>query len=280
MGSSAGTSLVIGNLSPQTNYSYTVKAQDAAGNISAASTPLSVTTAADTAAPSVPTGLYSSEVATTSFKLNWLASTDNVSVTGYDIFKDGTQVGSTTTALNYVVTNLLPTTAYSMTVKARDAATNTSAASTALSVTTTADTTAPSAPGSLTGGTPTATGVALTWTISTDNVSVVGYNIYRDGSPAGTTTGTALTYTVSGLSPLISYNFTVKARDAALNLSAASPTWSMTTTADTAAPSAPTGLVANGVGATGFTLNWTAATDNVGVTFYYGALKDEFECPT
>jgi chitodextrinase len=93
------------------------------------------TGSADTQAPSVPSGLASSAIAQTSFTLSWTASTDNVGVTGYEVFKGGVSVG-TTTSTSMSITGLTCNTAYSMTVKARDAAGNWSAASTAKSVTT------------------------------------------------------------------------------------------------------------------------------------------------
>lgn len=91
----------------------------------------------DTQAPTVPTNLAASNIVTTSFTLTWAASTDNVGVTGYEIFRNGTSIG-TTTATSFAVTSLTANTAYSITVKARDAAGNVSAASAALSVTTAA----------------------------------------------------------------------------------------------------------------------------------------------
>lgn len=92
---------------------------------------------ADTQAPSVPTNLTASNVAQTSFTLTWTASTDNVGVTGYEVFRNGTSVGSTAST-TFSLTGLTANTTYSLTVKAKDAAGNTSAASTALSVTTAA----------------------------------------------------------------------------------------------------------------------------------------------
>jgi chitodextrinase len=90
----------------------------------------------DTQAPTTPTGLASSSVSATSFTLSWTASTDNVGVTGYEIFKDGLLVGNTTGATTLSITDLNAATTYAMTVKAKDAAGNTSAASAALNVTT------------------------------------------------------------------------------------------------------------------------------------------------
>jgi endoglucanase len=89
----------------------------------------------DTQAPTQPTNLTVSNITTSSFTVNWTASTDNVGVVSYDIFRDGNLAGnSTTTSFN--LTGLASSTAYSMSVKAKDAAGNSSAASTALSVTT------------------------------------------------------------------------------------------------------------------------------------------------
>lgn len=90
---------------------------------------------ADTQAPTVPTGLASSSVTQTSFTLTWNASTDNVGVTGYEVFRNGTSIG-TPTSTSFNVTGLTAGTTYSMRVRARDAAGNWSAQSTALSVTT------------------------------------------------------------------------------------------------------------------------------------------------
>ncbi len=99
--------------------------------------PGSGTSVADTQAPTVPTGLAASNVTSSSFTLTWTASTDNVGVTGYDVYRGTTFAGSSTTT-SFSVTGLTASTGYSMTVRARDAAGNASAASTALPVTTSA----------------------------------------------------------------------------------------------------------------------------------------------
>ncbi|MFD6313672.1 glycoside hydrolase family 6 protein [Streptomyces nigra] len=90
----------------------------------------------DTSAPTAPTGLRATAKTASSVSLAWTAATDNVGVTGYDVYRDGTRVGSTTAGTMYTDTGLSAATAYSYTVRARDAAGNVSAASTALSVTT------------------------------------------------------------------------------------------------------------------------------------------------
>ncbi|MCX5206645.1 NPCBM/NEW2 domain-containing protein [Streptomyces sp. NBC_00237] len=94
-------------------------------------------TAGDTEAPSVPTGLTAANTTSTSVDLKWTASTDDVGVTGYEIYRGTTLVG-TSTGTSYTATGLTASTPYSFTVKAVDAAKNASGASTAVAVTTTA----------------------------------------------------------------------------------------------------------------------------------------------
>ena len=131
----------------------------------------------------------------------------------------------------------------------------------------TSDTTVPSTPTLSASGT-TQTSTNLSWTTSTDNVGVTGYNVYRGTTLLTTVTGT--TYTATGLTASTAYAFTVRARDAAGNLSAVSNTVNVTTlanTTDTTVPSTPT-LSASGTTQTSTNLSWTASTDNVGVTGY------------
>ncbi|WP_018754819.1 NPCBM/NEW2 domain-containing protein [Paenibacillus terrigena] len=86
--------------------------------------------------PTAPINLKASNVTQNSAQLNWTASTDDVGVTGYDIYSGSTVIGSTTST-NYTVTGLAADGAsYTFTVKAKDAAGNASAASNAVDVTT------------------------------------------------------------------------------------------------------------------------------------------------
>ncbi|MFO7940094.1 MAG: S8 family serine peptidase [Bacteroidales bacterium] len=91
----------------------------------------------------------------------------------------------------------------------------------------TPDTEAPTAPSGLAATNVTETSVDLSWNASTDNVGVDSYWVYQNGSQIATTASTS--YGVTGLSPATSYNFTVKAVDAAGNVSAASNQISVTT---------------------------------------------------
>ena len=89
----------------------------------------------DTAAPSTPTNLVASSITSNSFHLTWNASSDNVGVTNYIVYLNN-NLAVTASATNADITGLTPNTVYTVTVKAKDAAGNLSAASSSISVTT------------------------------------------------------------------------------------------------------------------------------------------------
>lgn len=89
----------------------------------------------DTQAPSAPTGLASSNVAQTTLTLSWTSSSDNVGVTGYDVYK-GTAVETSVSGTTANITGLTAGTAYTFSIKAKDAAGNVSVASNVINVTT------------------------------------------------------------------------------------------------------------------------------------------------
>ena len=93
----------------------------------------------DTVAPTAPT-LAASGTTSTSTNLSWSGATDNVAVTGYDVYQGASLIGSTAST-SYTVTSLTPSTTYSFTVKAKDAAGNVSVSSNTVSVTTLAGST-------------------------------------------------------------------------------------------------------------------------------------------
>ncbi len=186
----------------------------------------------DTQPPTAPTNLTTSNKTGTSFTLSWTASTDNVGVTGYEVFANGVSKGITaSTSLS--VTGLICNTAYSMTVRARDAAGNWSAASTASNVTTSAcaDTQPPTVPTNLTSSNVTETSFTLSWTASTDNVGVTGYEVFSNGVSVGTSTNTSKS--ISELTCGTQYAMTVEARDAAGNWSATSAALNVSTSSCT-----------------------------------------------
>jgi len=104
------------------------------------------------------------------------------------------------------------------------------------------DTTPPTAPSNLASTGKTDTSVSLSWTASTDNVGVTAYDVYAGSNVVKTMTGSppAASTTVTGLSPSTTYTFTVKARDAAGNVSTASNAVTVTTNSG---PPPPTGNV-------------------------------------
>jgi hypothetical protein len=101
----------------------------------------------DTTAPSTPTGLAVTGTTSSSVSLSWNASSDNVGVTGYEVFRNGVSAAvATPTGTSATVTGLSANTSYTFTVKARDAAGNRSAASSAVTGTTSGSTTIPLPP--------------------------------------------------------------------------------------------------------------------------------------
>lgn len=90
----------------------------------------------DTEAPTAPAQLTASATTDTAVTLTWLASTDDVGVSGYQIIRDGSVIG-TSAATSYTATGLTPNTTYTFTVKAFDASNNLSAASEPVTITTT-----------------------------------------------------------------------------------------------------------------------------------------------
>ena len=125
------------NLTGTTAYRYIRYLSPAGGYGNVAELEFYAGGVTDAQAPTVPTALASSNVTSSSFTLTWTASSDNVGVTGYDVYRGTTLAGSSTTT-SFNVTGLSASTAYAMTVRAKDAAGNASAASTALTVTTSA----------------------------------------------------------------------------------------------------------------------------------------------
>jgi outer membrane usher protein FimD/PapC len=221
-------------------YSITIKDKDAAGNVSAASSALSITV--DTTVPVTPAapvlvggvnGVISDHTPT----ISGTAEANSTVI----IYQDGVAVDSVTADASgdYTYTfDVLVDAVYSITVKDKDAAGNVSASSPALSITVdTAPPVTPAAPilvggvnGVISDNTPTITGVAEA------NSTVI---IYKDGVAVDSVTADAsgdYTYTFTTLADA-TYSITVKAKDAVGNVSASSPALSITV--DTTAPATP-----------------------------------------
>lgn len=191
--------------------------------------------------PSPPTNLHATAVTSTSVTLSWTASNRGCcSVTGYDIsyfqaFDDigrGMSVGNVTTAT--VMANIRPGQEYRFWVSAHDDLGHRSSLSNVAVVVTPVtdtgpDTVPPAAPSGLSANPTSGLNTTLTWSPSTDNVAVTGYNVYRfDGlfisTLLATVTGTTYAATVNSDRD----QFYVRARDAAGNVSIASNTVTVT----------------------------------------------------
>jgi chitodextrinase len=125
----------ITDLQPGTSYNIQIEARDRINNRSEKSNLITATTTADTTAPSVPTNITASNISGTGFKINWDAATDDTAVTTYTIFVNSIQT-ATTSELSYTLTGFTPSTTYQIAVSAKDAATNESARSNAVAITT------------------------------------------------------------------------------------------------------------------------------------------------
>lgn len=307
-------------LAPTTDYKYSVTAIDAADNESDKSAVLDVKTPAtpsDTQAPSAPGNLVATApVGSGEVRLAWTASSDNVGVTAYVIYRNGVVIASTD-ALLYADATAVGGTLYSYQVRARDAVGNLSTFTSAAPFTMPAipqiivtvdgglsqgilnlppkDIFAPAAPANLTATTSaisaTTSSVQLSWSPSTDNVAVTGYEVYRNGSKIATVPQAG--YTDPSVTSNTTYAYYIKALDAAVNRSPASAqllvTPNQTTLGvtvsgqlssgilglpqmDIAPPTAPAGLTATASAISANTssvlLAWSASTDNTAVTGY------------
>ena len=272
-----GTEYELKDLTAGTGYTVTVKAVDAAGNVSdGAAHTFTTNNAADTEAPSAPTNVVVTDVTTTTAKVTWSEAKDNVGVVGYNVYLNEAKVNETLiTTTEYDLTALTEETNYSVKVTAVDAAENESGRSEAATFTTpkTQDTEAPSVPAGVAASDVTQTGAKITWTAATDNVGVAGYNVYLGESRVNTSPVTVTEYELSGLTANTEYTVTVSAVDAAGNESARSDAATFTTLEaeeekDNEAPSVPAGVTASDVTQTGAKITWTASADNVGVAGY------------
>lgn len=267
-------------LSAATNYTFSVRARDAASNLSTVSS-ASFTTP-DTAAPSVPSGLTGSAPNSTIVNLSWSASTDNVGVTGYRVYRNGAQIANSGTT-SYSDSGRTGSTTYSYQVSAYDAASSASALSSAINVTT-PDTIAPSVPTALSASTAGVSQITLSWGGSTDSggSGLAGYRVYRNGAHIANTGAT--TYSDTGLGAGTTYSYTVAAYDNATNTSAQSNTASASTWANvSAALSATTWnwrqlpgraatadanivVTPSGGSGSGYTYSWQYVSGDTGIT--------------
>jgi chitodextrinase len=181
----------------------------------------------DTGPPTIPTITSATAPSSGRVDLAWSTATDDTAVTGYTIYRGGSSIGTTNgTTTTYSDLTVSPSTSYSYTVDAFDAAGHHSAPSPPALVVTPGgggDTGPPTIPTITSATAPSSGRVDLAWSTATDDTAVTGYTIYRGGSSIGTTNGTTTTYSDLTVSPSTSYSYTVDAFDAAGHHSAPSP---------------------------------------------------------
>jgi len=196
----------------------------------------------DTEPPTPPTNLTARAVSYNQVDLAWTASVDNIGVAGYWIMRNGDSIASTTTT-TYQDKTVLPRTTYNYQVVAYDASGNNSAPSNRATVTTPSapDTEPPSQPTNLLAEPVSSTQVNLSWTASTDNIGVVGYEVYRDTAKIALITTTS--FGDSGLRPATTYRYYVIAKDSAGLSSAPSDTVTTTTLSEPVVEGVLTGVV-------------------------------------
>lgn len=221
----------------------------------------------DTEKPTDVTNLNTINITLTSIDLTWDSATDNVGVTGYQVFRDSTLL-ATVTNTSYQATNLTPNTTYNFIVRARDAAGNVSDG-VSIEATTLADTTPPTDVTDLTVSEITDQSAKVTWTASTDDHVVSKYYIYLGDELVGNTTST--NYTLTSLTTKTNYTVSVVAEDASGNQSNPVSTNFTTTSVP---PSDVTNLTAT-PSYTSVDLSWTASASAsvVGYNLYKNGVK-------
>jgi chitodextrinase len=293
-------------LAPGSSHSYTVAACDTAGNCSAQSlVALAVTPTAfaDVQAPTVPGYVNGYGTSVSTISISWAASTDNVGTTQYKVYRNGTLLAAVGKVIAYADTGLTPSTTYSYTVSACDAAGNCSAQSLVLSVSTLSPFDS-STPIIIDGA------VSVNWSSYLANISIetiANRSYYMtsgslrielwafakpfSGSELGYKTASIRTSAISGgLDQLAPYQ---SLTGLTLSLPFSPPPagnthyvvfvteYSSTCTQadkfcyayyvnlyEAQPPTVPTALTANTVSSSQINLAWTAATDNVGVATY------------
>lgn len=278
------TSYTVSSLSAGTSYTFTVKARDAAGNVSASSGSFTTSTSSNPTpppnAPPAPTGTTITSTTTTQVNFRWTPPADASRVRNYVVFAQtdgwgpvgyGPIYGNTAS-----IGNLTPGKTYTVWAVSEDSSNVRSAESPRVSATlptsAPSDTTPPSAPGKPIASNLVYNGVTLTWGASSDSSGITKYTILRNSTVIGYSTTTSFRDTGVTASTTVTYK--VFATDGANLNSGYSPTSdpvrvpAPTGTTDTAKPSVPSNFSATAVNASQINLNWSPSTDNVGVTGY------------
>ena len=224
----------------------------------------------DTTAPTAPANLAVTAATTNQVSLSWTAATDNVGVAGYKVLRDGSQV-NTTASTTYTDSPVLPGTTYNYTVRAYDAAGNTSADSNVANVTTPTpvlDTTPPIISG-VAATAITTSSATIAWNTDESADSQVAYGTtlgYGQSTPLSIILVTSHSQTVSGLAPSTTYHYQVLSKDASGNLAVSNDNTFTTATPDMTAPTVALTAPANGSTVVGVASVTATASDDTAVT--------------
>jgi hypothetical protein len=282
VGTSATTTLSDTGLTGSTSYSYRVQATDAANNLGPYSNTATATTPANS--PTAPTNLTATASGPVQINLSWTASTESGGTISQYLIERCTGVNCGNTPSNFAqvgtsaatsysdTTGLLGSSTYNYRVRAMDTANNTGPYSNIAAATTAAPTF--TAPSNLAGTASGPVQINLTWTAGTETGgTLTNYLIERcagascnNFAQVGTSPTTSYSDT-TGLSGSTTYNYRVRATDAANNMSS----YSNIAAATTAAPTftAPSSLTATAAGSTQINLSWAAATETGGTISNY-----------
>jgi len=137
--------------------------------------------ARDTTPPATPAAPTASTIGTTGVNLQWTPDYDNVGVSAYHLYRNGSLLSTTSVPL-YYDSGLVSGATYTYKLTATDASGNVSAISAPL-VVQTVNITPPSVPTNLVVTKVTSTSVSLTWKLSTGIGGVGGYRVLRGTSP-------------------------------------------------------------------------------------------------
>ncbi len=177
----------------------------------------------DAEAPTAPSNLAATAPSHDRVNLSWSAATDNVGIAGYEVLRNGELIATLRAVTGYADTGVDPETHYEYAVRALDPFGNRSSTSAPAAVTTpqAPDTQAPSAPTGLQAQPISPRRVDLSWSPATDDRGVTNYEIIRDGQLLATT-GAVTSYSDTTAAAQTTYEYAVRALDAAANRSAAS----------------------------------------------------------
>lgn len=280
-----GTATAVTGLAASATYTFSVTAYDAAGNRSAAASVSAKTSApvTDTQAPAAPAGLALVSATHDGLSVSWNASTDNIGVAGYEVLVDGS-VKASANDTSATLSGLAAATAYSVSVRAFDAAGNRSAASAAVSMAT--KPVEENGPATGVPGTPSLQ--QSTWNGEAsfslkmdmwwgnngtrlellENGVVVHAQTLIDKSPAAQSVTVAMVNKANG-----TYRYVARLTNRFGSATSNALSYTVTkgtggNTGDTQAPTAPANAAVSNVTASGATVSWNASSDDVGVTVY------------